>query len=102
MDSDKLRLLNQAICMHKVVAFTYEQQIRIVEPFLTGRHRRTGRIHLRAWQIGGGSKSGKSPNWRLYEINKIKQLRITDDSFRGMRPGYNRDDEDMDQIYEHI
>lgn len=71
-----------------VVDFTYDGHERRVEPYVVWKDSKD------EWQLGGWSvgfsKSGTEPPWRDYALNKITAVSITDESFDGNRPGYNR------------
>jgi predicted DNA-binding transcriptional regulator YafY len=51
---------------------------------------------VRAWLKEGVSKTGRSgkspePGWRLFRIDRIKSVEISDESFK-TRPGYSSQD----------
>ena len=91
----------QAIHNRQVIEFTYKGFTRIVEPFLLGTTT-TGKVALRGYQIGGGSSSGRIVNWHLFTLANMENLRITDSTFSGSRPGYNPADSAMVAIYARI
>ena len=81
-----------------VIRFYYEDGFRIVEPFCHGEST-AGNDVLRAFQIGGYSKSGNPRGWKLYEISKMTNLSILEDTFDGRRPHYNPNDTGMVRYY---
>ncbi len=91
--------LCQAIASRSVITFMYKGQPRIVEPFTLGRHKDTGNLVLRAFWIGGYSESQKTPHWRLYTVNKMYNIQITERPAAAHRIGYNSDDSHMITIY---
>ena len=94
-------VLAQAIEERRVVTFTYDGFLRVVEPFLLGTTT-AGRDALRAYQTAGGSRSGKVPEWRVFLLDKIVGLTTCQKQFSGERPLYNPADEGMQAIGAHI
>ncbi|MEO0300282.1 MAG: hypothetical protein ABIM58_05845 [candidate division WOR-3 bacterium] len=92
-------LICKAIKSKRIIKFNYEGFERIVEPHTYGIHKDTGNKVLSAYQIGGYSSSGKIPSWRLYLVDKITNLKITDKIFTEPRPGYRRGDSRMSLIF---
>lgn len=80
-----------AIRAKHVIQFRYKDELRTVEPHTLGV--RKGELELCAWQT-----SGTKPGFRDFRVGKVSGLLVTDRSFAGPRPGYNRNDSTMDQI----
>lgn len=88
-------LICRAISTRTLLAFDYAGKHRLVEPYLHG-FAPDGRELLRAFQIAGESASKRPSGWKLYEVNKITELRGVnehfvprtdfDSSYDGMRP----------------
>jgi hypothetical protein len=97
-----LETINKAIFEKKVIKFYYDGELRGVEPFLTGVHKDTGNDSLRAWWTFGYTKSNNRPNWRLYTVNLISNIKVMDEIFDGDRIYYNPTDKDMSTIYECV
>jgi len=91
-------LICTAIKNRKVIQFTYENQIRIVEPFVIGNHRDTNNLVMRSYRAGGYSKSEREPNWRLFDVSLISNLSITDTNAADFREYYNPQDKHMSRI----
>jgi len=91
-------IICQAIKERKVLQFSYEGNIRIVEPFTLGNHKDTGNLVLSAFRIGGYSKSANEPQWRLYIVNEMQNLSSTNQRAMATRPGYNPNDSRMSTI----
>ena len=53
---------------------------------------------LRGYQVGGFSEFGEPFGWKLYLVDEISKLEITDNNFRGDRKDYNPDDPMMKEI----
>ena len=83
VDSAIDKAIREAIEAIRVVKLRYLGKERIVEPHDYEIHR--GTIKLLAYQIGGAS-SGKLPNWRWMEVDKISDIVLLDRTFRGGRP----------------
>jgi len=76
--------LQRAIRNNEVVAFTYQNIPRIVEPYTLGLNA-DGQITLTAWQVSGGKQVG----WHDFLIDKIRGASPTGLYFRDSRAGYN-------------
>ena len=87
-----------AINNRNVIRFTYEGEIRIVEPFVLGYHKDTSNLVLRSYRVGGYSKSEKEPPWRLFDVSKMTNFSITDKSAKSNREYYNPKDKHMSSI----
>lgn len=80
-------ILCEAIRSRRLVEFSYEGSIRLVEPHMIAANE-LGHHALSGWFVAGLSKSG-TPGWREYLLSKISNLRIRDEKFSGPRAGYN-------------
>lgn len=98
MKLDNIRL---AIQNKKVISFVYNNERRLVEPFCCGLNHKLNQV-LRGYQIKGYSQSLEVNPWRLYLLDKIYNLEITDKYFDGDRSGYNPNDSDIIKIYSCI
>lgn len=94
-------VLAQAIEERRVVTFTYDGFLRVVEPFLLGTTT-AGRPALRGYQTKGGSRSGTVPGWHLFSLGKIVGLATCQKRFSGVRDGYTPSDKGMQAIGAHI
>jgi len=88
-------IICRAIRERIVIKFTYDEETRIVEPFTLGYHKETGNLVLSAYQVGGYSKSQSEPAWRLYNVENISKLSLTDKQAQKHRKGYNPKDSRM-------
>jgi len=84
-------LLCRAIRTHAVVEFEYDGLTRVVHPYCHGTSRK-GHDSLRGVQIAGESRSGAVGVGKLWTLSKIRNVRITGESFRPDDPDYNPDD----------
>jgi hypothetical protein len=94
-----IKQICSAIELNKVIKFYYNGGIRLVEPFCCGIHKTTGSKVLRGYQIGGYSESGEIEGWKLFLIDDMSALIITDNIFNISRPNYNPIDKAMSTIY---
>ncbi len=93
--------MNSEICKaikdKLVVQFDYHSETRFVEPHCHGISKKGNEV-LRGFQVGGGSVSGNPSPWRLFNVNEITNLSMTDKTFDGPRPDYNPNDKGMGRI----
>jgi hypothetical protein len=73
-----------AILQRRLVEFKYHRSTRVLEPHVLGIHR--GVKQLFGFQIDGQSRSGKLPDWRRFDVEKITEFNVLDDEFPGGRP----------------
>src|SRR5262245_29426732 len=76
-------LLRAAITQRRQIRFLYHGRERIAEPHDYGIQ--NGRLRLLAYQIGGQSKSGTLPAWRLIDVSGMSNLEILPGTFPGNR-----------------
>ena len=88
----------EAIRKRMVIRFYYDGGIRVVEPHCHG-FSTVGHEVLRAYQIGGFSKSGNPVGWKLIAVRRIYGLQPEDTTFTEIRPGYNPSDQSMSSIH---
>lgn len=93
----KKDLLCRAITDKYLVQFKYDGRSRIVEPFCCGISA-AGNYVLRGFQIRGADKT-KPLCWRLYELEEISQLSVTQHSYKSKRSDYNSEDTAMTKIF---
>ena len=94
-------LIIEAFENKKVVEFTYKNDFRIVEPFVIGVTS-TGKIALRAYQVGGNSSDSNTIGWKLFTLDKINNLTVKTDNFTGIREHYNPNDSQLNPIYARV
>jgi hypothetical protein len=83
VSKDVDKALRTAIENRRLVNFSYQGRPRKAEPHDYGINK--GKVRLFCFQVGGESRSGTLPNWRLLEVPDISGLEITDESFPGPR-----------------
>lgn len=94
--------MNSQICdairNKQVLEFSYNGHFRKVESHTLGVSKR-GNDLLAAYQVSGGSKEGKVPDWKQFNLDKIKGLNVLDETFINPRSGYVKGDSRMTKIY---
>jgi hypothetical protein len=93
----KEKTIIDAIKKQQVVEFSYNGQLRVVEPHTYGIST-AGRPILRGYQRSGGSAPGYTKGLRLFELAKISHLRENDDRFIKARPEHNPSDSAMSEV----
>lgn len=92
-------LLCSAIRNRRVVTFYYDGGRRTVEPYCHGASE-AGHDLLRGYQIAGFSKSGTPHGWKMFRVEELSGLAITDQVFAANRPEYDpHREEKMATIY---
>ncbi len=91
-------IICEAIKNRKLLEFYYDGHHRIVEPFTLGVSHKNNDV-LSVYQVRGGSESGSSNPWRLFNLEEIENIRISDEFFAGSREGYRKGDPRMSVIH---
>jgi hypothetical protein len=92
------RTILSAIKNKEVLRFNYNGKERIVEPQTYGVSI-AGREVLRAHQIGGRSSSGQVRMAKLFDLEKISNLRKTGMVFGAALPAHNPKDSAMVEVF---
>ncbi|NLD48279.1 MAG: WYL domain-containing protein [Clostridiaceae bacterium] len=91
-------IICNAIKNRFVIQFNYEGHQRLIEPFTLGYHKDTGNLVLSGYRVGGYTKSHSEPPWRLFKVNQMSGIGITDQKAATFRDDYNPNDSRMSQI----
>lgn len=97
-----LEIINHAIANRYVITFLYKGVTRTVEPYVTGIHRNTDNKILRAWILSGTTTPTADSGWRLFRLDWLSNLNVTNRQFDPIRPGYDRNDDHMSMTYARI
>lgn len=89
--------IRQAIAEKKLVEFQYQGYARIAEPHVYGRH--GGVEQLLVYQVRGGSKSGRLPDWRRVDLPEVSGLNILDETFPGRRANPSGEHSPWDETF---
>ena len=87
-------LLIAAISGRKLVTLWYDPGARVIEPHAFGIGT-DGQLLLRAFQIEGESKSGEHVHWKLFRIDRMRDVAHNGVTFFGPRPEYKQNDRAM-------
>jgi hypothetical protein len=92
-------LLCSAIRSRRLVTFFYDGGRRMVEPYCHGASE-AGHELLRGYQTAGYSRSGVPEGWKMFRLDQLSSLAMTDEVFAATRAEYDptRDDK-MSTIY---
>jgi len=88
----------EAIENRLMLRLSYNGGQRLIEPHCYGEGNK-GHDLLRVFQVDGFSVRGGIPDWRLFIVNKVSDLTLTNIEFDGPRDGYNPDDPAMAEVY---
>ncbi len=92
------RTILSAIKNKQILRFKYNGKERIVEPQTYGISI-AGREVLRARQVGGESGSGQLRMAKLFDLEKISNLRKAGTAFAGALPAHNPNDSAMVEVF---
>jgi hypothetical protein len=93
------QLLRDAIEQKRLIAFSYKDKSRIVEPHDYGVHK--GSIKLFGYQVAGMS-SEPLPNWRWVLVDSISELTLLNRTFPGRRPSASGKHHKWDRIFVRV
>lgn len=88
--------IRNAIANKDIVEFSYKGYRRIAEPHVYGI--KDDKRQILVFQIGGGTSSGRIPDWRRMDIDKIEGFKTTGQKFAGRRETPPGDHGDWDTI----
>lgn len=90
----------EAIKGKYILVVRYSAGEREIEPHTLGIGT-SGNLLLRAYQRMGASTSGEREGWKLFKVDELDSLSISDEIF-ATRDGYRRSDRAMRKIIEEI
>ncbi|MGI8959128.1 MAG: WYL domain-containing protein [Bryobacteraceae bacterium] len=93
------QLLRTAIQHRCMVRLRYHNQERILEPHDYGVQK--GCVRLLGYQIGGSS-SGKLPNWRWIDVDRISDLQVLTRKFKGGRSAPSGKHHKWDRLFMRV
>lgn len=100
--ADMQAAIIQAMKDQKVISCTYNGLPRLIEAHAIGKLVRNKRIGVRVYQVGGESQSHDDPYWRLFYVDRMQDVVITNERARAPRHGYKKGDKAMRKIYYQI
>lgn len=84
-----------AVAAGLTVEFNYSGKLRVVKLGAHGHHRLTGNELVRGYQTGGASSSGVLPDWRLFYVTRMADLRATTEPIGMLPADFNPNDSDL-------
>lgn len=97
----KINAIAEQICRaikdRKLLVFDYNDKPRVVAPYCYGISTRKSEI-LRAIQVRGTSNSGKLGLGKLWSLDQMVGVRVSDETFVPDDPNYNPNDSAMTRI----
>lgn len=84
--------LAKATADRQVIAFDYDDKPRVLEPHAVGINAKG------ALQVRGFQTNAEPPTWKLFTVEKITNLTVTDLPSLAPRPGYKAGDRAMVNI----
>jgi len=87
----------EAVNKRNLLEFRYDGHLILVEPHTFGVST-IGNDTLSAYQVEGTSDKGDVPDWKLFTISRITDLKKFDKTFSGTRKGDSR----MTNIYAEL
>lgn len=95
-----LSMIETCIAHRWLLSFVYDGLPRVVEPHLVG-YSTTGKQLLRAYQVDGQSESGRIPDWRLFEVGKMRSPGYQQTYFTP-RPEYKPEDKQIPRVIARV
>ena len=78
------RIIRQAIGERRLIRFRLDGHERVAEPHDYGI--KGDAVHILVFQVAGGSKSGRLPDWRWIRLSRATDFELLDERFDGQRP----------------
>lgn len=91
----------QAIASRHLLKVQYGGESRIVQPHIYGEDHH-GHELLSAYQVSGGSQSGESVGWKLFDLAKVEGLEILSGRFSKPQSEYNPGDATFMRVYSRL
>ena len=88
----------RAIRERRLLEFDYGDKHRVTEPYCHGIST-TGKQSVRALQVGGATRPGGFGFGKMWTIEKMANVRLSDATFVPDDPDYNPDDSAMAVIH---
>jgi hypothetical protein len=94
----ELHTICDAIRARRRLAFEYDGQLRVVEPYCHGWGAQGGEL-LRAIQVAGSSRSRGFGFGKLWKLDRMRRVKAMDQTFVPSDPHYNPNDSAMARIH---
>jgi hypothetical protein len=93
--------IKTAIRSKVLLSFSYDNEIRVVQATKLGRLH-NGTEAMEAYLIRGYSKTNSPIRWRLYKLNNMEEVTLTDETFDTVDNLYNSSDKRFAHIEESL
>src|SRR5438093_6728501 len=100
MDAETDRLIRTAIAQRHLIRFRLGGLPRIAEPHDYGDM--NGTVRLFVFQVGGESRSGRLPDWRLVTLADASGFELLERTFSGPRPMGSRKRQRWDRLFASV
>ena len=100
MDPETDRLIRTAIAQTRMIQFQLDGLLRIAEPHDYGIM--NGTLRLLVYQVGGRSRSGRLPDWRLVTLEHASGFELLEKAFAGPRPQGSRKHQNWDRLFASV
>lgn len=91
-----LREVYNALRVNRVLAFQYDDQLRVAEAHSLGITK-DGHLAVRTWQTSGES-SQPLPGWRMFRLDKMTEARALATQSEAPREGFQPNDKHLAHI----
>jgi predicted DNA-binding transcriptional regulator YafY len=96
----KIALICSAIRSRRIIEFYYHGGCRTVEPFCLGTlMSRFDNVSLLCYRTGGLGDTREAFGWKLYRLSQMKNIRVLDEQFSGLRDDYSSRKAGMVTVY---
>jgi hypothetical protein len=92
--------IRRAIATKRLLKFSLYGLVRIAEPHDYGI--RGGAPQLLAYQVRGGTRSGKLPAWRWVALDRASDFEVLDETFPGSRNAETQAHADWDRLFARV
>jgi hypothetical protein len=82
------------------ISFMYQGKLRIAEPHDYGIQNE--RERLLTYQVGGRSSSGRLPDWRWFDVAKISDFEVLQQTFPGNRVAPSGNHRQWDVLFARV
>ncbi len=95
--NDILQVVQKQVKEKQILKIKYNNQWRIIEPFVLGYTRRNN-MQIRQYQVIGGSLRGITKGWKLFRIDRMEEQQFTGKYFEYPREMFNPWDKHLPKI----
>ena len=100
MDTEADRIIRTAIAGMHLIRFQLGGLPRIAEPHDYGIMH--GRLRLFVYQVAGGSRSGRLPDWRLVTLAEASDFELLETTFSGRHQARTGKHQHWDRLFASV